>query len=130
MVNRVQLQQVILNLLVNAAEAMDSTTRRDRVLTVTSDQQQPSNVLITVEDSGPGMEPKDIERIFEPFYTTKPNGMGMGLAICRSIIQSHDGRLFVTPSRLGGLALHIALPAGPSGGTQKVGADAADSGLA
>jgi signal transduction histidine kinase len=109
---------------------MDSTTGRDRVLTVTSDQQQPSNVLITVEDSGPGMEPKDIERIFEPFYTTKPNGMGMGLAICRSIIQSHDGRLFATPSRLGGLALHIALPAGQSGGTQKVGADAADSGLA
>jgi signal transduction histidine kinase len=121
MVNRVQLQQVILNLLVNAAEAMDSTTGRDRVLTVTSDQGQPSNVLITVEDSGPGMDLKDIERIFEPFYTTKPGGMGMGLAICQSIIQSHDGRLFATPSRLGGLALHIALPAGPSGRTQKVG---------
>ena len=116
MVNRVRLQQVILNLLVNAAEAMDSTTGRDRVLTVTSDQGQPSNVLITVEDSGPGMDLKDIERIFEPFYTTKPNGMGMGLAICRSIIESHDGHLFATSSRLGGLALHIALPAGSSGG--------------
>jgi signal transduction histidine kinase len=108
--NRVQLQQVILNLLINAAEAMDITTDRARVLRVTSDQQELSGILITVEDSGPGMAPNDIERIFTPFYTTKPEGMGMGLAICRSIIESHGGRLSAAPGRLGGLAVHISLP--------------------
>jgi C4-dicarboxylate-specific signal transduction histidine kinase len=127
MANRVQLQQVILNLLVNAAEAMDSTTDRDRVLRVTSDQQEPASILITIEDSGPGVEPENMERIFTPFYTTKPEGTGMGLAICRSIIQSHNGRLFATLGRSCGLRLHISLPAGATGAIQKVGAEAVDS---
>jgi C4-dicarboxylate-specific signal transduction histidine kinase len=109
--NRVQLQQVILNLLVNAAEAMDSVTNRDRLLKVASERQTPSDVLITVEDSGPGMEPEKIKRIFEPFYTTKPDGMGMGLSICRSIVESHGGRLFATPRRDWGLAMQVSLPA-------------------
>jgi signal transduction histidine kinase len=117
----VQLQQVILNLLVNAAEAMDSTTDRDRVLRVTSDLRERSGILITVEDSGPGMEPKNIERIFEPFYTTKPGGMGMGLAICRSIIEAHEGRLSAVPGRAwGGLAIQISLPASAIGAAQKI----------
>ena len=106
---------------------MDSTSDRDRVLRVTSDQQDhPSGILITVEDSGPGVEPKNIERMFEPFYTTKPEGMGLGLAICRSIIEAHGGRLFAAPGRLGGLAMQISLPASATGATQKVGARVAD----
>jgi signal transduction histidine kinase len=127
--SRVQLQQVMLNLFINAAEAMRSTTDRDRVLRVTSDRQEPPGTLITVEDTGPGMEPENIERIFKPFYTTKSEGMGMGLAICRSIVEAHGGRLFATPGRLCGLALHIALPAGAIGGTQKIRAGATDAAL-
>ena len=104
--NRVQLRQVFLNLCVNAAEAMDSMIDRDRKLTVISEMQNPGRILITVEDSGPGMEPKNIERIFEPFYTTKPDGMGMGLSIFRSIIEEHGGCLLATPGRFSGLAMH------------------------
>ena len=111
MANRVQLQQVILNLCVNAADAMDSVTDRDRVLKVMSEQKSP-DVLITVEDSGVGVDPKNIERIFEPFFTTKTDGMGMGLSICRSIIEEHGGRLFATPGCMCGLAIQISLPAG------------------
>jgi C4-dicarboxylate-specific signal transduction histidine kinase len=108
--NRVQLQQVILNLCVNAVDAMDSVTDRDRVLKVMSERVS-SGVSITVEDSGVGVEPENIEHIFEPFYTTKSDGMGMGLSICRSIIEEHGGRLFVAPGRLCGLAIQISLPA-------------------
>ena len=128
--SRVQLQQVILNLVINAAEAMHSTTDRDRVLRVTSERQEATGILITVEDTGPGIEPENIERIFKPFYTTKSEGMGMGLAICRSIVEAHGGRLFATPGPSCGLALHIALPADAIGGTQKAGAEPADSTLA
>jgi C4-dicarboxylate-specific signal transduction histidine kinase len=124
--NQVQLQQVMLNLFINAAEAMRSTTGRAPVLRVTSDRQEPHGIVITVEDTGPGIEPENIERIFEPFYTTKSEGMGMGLAICRSIVEAHGGRLFATPGSSCGLALHIALPIG---GTQKIGAGAADAAL-
>jgi C4-dicarboxylate-specific signal transduction histidine kinase len=127
--SRVQLQQVMLNLFINAAEAMRSTTDRDRVLRVTSDRQEPPGILIAVDDTGPGIEPENIERIFKPFYTTKSEGMGMGLAICRSIVEAHGGHLFATPGRSCGLALHIALPAGAIGGTQKIGAGAADAAL-
>ena len=119
--NRVQLQQVILNLVVNAAEAMDFRTDRDRVLRVTSEQQDQSGIQITVEDSGPGMEPKNVELIFAPFYTTKPGGMGMGLAICRSIIEAHGGRLSAAPGSLGGLAMKISLPASAVGGASSTG---------
>jgi signal transduction histidine kinase len=108
--NRVQLQQVILNLCANAADAMDSVTDRDRVLKIISERQS-SSVSITVVDSGVGVEPNNIERIFEPFYTTKSDGMGMGLSICRSIIEEHGGRLFATSGRMCGLAIQISLPA-------------------
>jgi C4-dicarboxylate-specific signal transduction histidine kinase len=124
--NRVQIQQVILNLLVNAADAMDSVTDRERVLKVTSERQEPLGVLITVEDSGPGVEPKNVERIFEPFYTTKSKGMGMGLSICRSIVESCDGRLIATPGRSCGLAMQISLPAGKTDGAPKVGVNDTD----
>jgi C4-dicarboxylate-specific signal transduction histidine kinase len=124
--NRVQLQQVILNLLVNAVDAMDSLTDRDRMLQITANRQEPSGVLITVEDSGPGIAPENIERIFEPFYTTKPQGMGMGLTICRSIVEAHGGRLAAAPSRLGGLAMQISLPTSANGRMILIDADAAE----
>jgi signal transduction histidine kinase len=81
-------------------------------------------VLITIEDTGPGVESKDIERIFEPFYTTKSDGTGMGLSICRSIVHEHGGRLFATPGRPCGLAMQMSLPASTADGALKV--DAAE----
>jgi signal transduction histidine kinase len=122
--NRVQLQQVLLNLIANAVDAMTSVTDRDRVLKITSGTEYPSGVLIRIEDSGPGVEAKNIERIFEPFYTTKSDGTGMGLSICRSIVQEHGGRLFATPGRSCGLAMQISLPASTADGALKV--DAAE----
>jgi C4-dicarboxylate-specific signal transduction histidine kinase len=95
--NRVQLQQVILNLLTNAVEAMGSATNRARVLQVKSKLHESGGVLIMVEDSGPGIDPQDIDRILEAFFTTKSHGMGMALSICRSIIDAHHGRLWVSP---------------------------------
>jgi C4-dicarboxylate-specific signal transduction histidine kinase len=124
--NRVQLQQVILNLLINAVDAMDSMTDGNRMLKITTNRQEPSGVLITVEDAGPGIAPENIKRIFEPFYTTKPQGMGMGLTICRSIVEAHGGRLVAAPSRLGGLAMQISLPASANGRMILIDADAAE----
>ncbi len=108
--DRVQLQQVLLNLIVNAAEAMASVMDRERLLLVSSDIHATDGVVITVADSGTGIEPEDMIRIFEPFYTTKASGMGMGLAICRSIVESHGGRLSVTPVQPSGAAFHVAMP--------------------
>jgi C4-dicarboxylate-specific signal transduction histidine kinase len=110
MADRVRLQQVILNLVMNAVEAMDSVPDRPRVLQVTSGTYNSAGVVITVEDSGPGMEPKDTNRIFEPFYTTKSHGIGMGLSICRSIVEAHGGCLSASLCHPHGLALHITLP--------------------
>jgi signal transduction histidine kinase len=106
----VQLQQVLLNLIVNGAEAMASVTDRERQLRVSSDIDKTDTVIVTVADCGTGIDPKDLNQIFEPFYTTKATGMGMGLAICRSIVESHGGRLWVTPVLPYGTAFHIALP--------------------
>jgi signal transduction histidine kinase len=107
----VQLQQVILNLLTNAIEAMASINGQARVLRVSSARREPHDVLITVEDTGPGIDPKNMDHIFDSFFTTKSQGMGMGLSICRSIIEAHEGRLFVSPGAGGGTAFQIALPA-------------------
>jgi signal transduction histidine kinase len=109
--DRGQLRQVLLNLVMNATEAMDSVPDRTRLLRITSDAIRESpGVLITVEDSGPGIHPKDIDKIFEPFYTTKSQGMGMGLSICRSIVEAHGGRLIAEPGRVHGLVLRVSLP--------------------
>jgi PAS domain S-box-containing protein len=109
--NRIQLQQVMLNLFTNAIEAMDSVTDGQRLLQVTSTVQT-DGVVIAVEDSGSGMDPRNVDRIFDPFFTTKPHGMGMGLSICRSIIEAHNGRLFARSAADRGSVFEIVLPAG------------------
>jgi signal transduction histidine kinase len=110
--NRVQLQQVILNLIRNAIEAMNSVTNRARVLRITSEIHEPDSVLVSVEDSGTGIDPKDTDRIFDSFFTTKPQGTGMGLSICRSIIKGHQGRLWASSSGIHhGAVFNVLLPA-------------------
>lgn len=112
--NRVQLQQVILNLIANALDAMSSVNDRARVLRLKSQRRGSAEVLIAVEDSGPGIDPKSIDRIFEAFFTTKSEGMGMGLSICRSIIEAHGGRLSALPAAELGSVFQIILPAAES----------------
>ena len=106
-----QLQQVILNLVRNAADAMDSVSGRTRALRMKTAIHDPDSVLLSVEDSGAGIAPEDIDRIFESFFTTKSQGMGMGLSICRSIIEAHDGRLWASSSVDHGSVFNIVLPA-------------------
>ena len=95
--DRVQLQQVLLNLITNAIQAM-ATEEEPRVLCVKSDTHEGTFVIVSVADTGTGIERQDMDRIFSPLFTTKSDGMGMGLSICRSIIQAHDGRLWVSPN--------------------------------
>jgi signal transduction histidine kinase len=94
---------------------MDQVAEGARRLRVTSRPHEPDGVLITVEDSGAGIDPRDVKQIFEPFYTTKQQGMGLGLSICRSIVEAHGGRLSASPGTLHGLALRISLPTGGRG---------------
>ena len=108
----VLLQQVIANLITNAIEAMDTVTGRARTLRVKSVISEPDGVLIMVEDSGPGIDPENVDRIFNPFFTTKSQGMGIGLSICRSIIETHNGRLSARSVADRGLVFQIELPAG------------------
>jgi signal transduction histidine kinase len=107
----IQIQEVLHNLIVNAVEAMDSTAENLRVLTIAS-MPDAGGVRVTVEDFGIGIDAKKAEQIFEIFFTTKPTGMGMGLAICRSIIAAHDGRLWASPGTSGGTVFHVFLPDG------------------
>jgi PAS domain S-box-containing protein len=100
--DRVQLQQVLINLIVNGIDAMRSVTGRPRNLDITS-AKRVDGVLIRVQDSGTGVDPDNLERIFEPFFTTKRQGIGMGLSISRSIIESHGGRLWTEPGSLGAI---------------------------
>jgi C4-dicarboxylate-specific signal transduction histidine kinase len=92
-----QLQQVILNLISNAADAMRGVQDRAKLLRVQSEASETTGVAISVHDNGAGIDPKDVDRVFDAFFTTKSNGMGMGLAICRSIIEAHGGTLSVSP---------------------------------
>lgn len=108
--DRVQLQQVLLNLFLNAIEAMKSVMDRSRVLRIQTQLHDDCNVLVGVEDSGPGVDATHIEHLFEPFYTTKPNGLGMGLSISRSIVESHGGRLWVETHRSSGAKFQFTLP--------------------
>jgi len=110
MAAHMQLQQVVLNLIMNAVEAMSAIIGRDRCLTITAKPEGKSSVMIGIEDTGTGIDPVYLDRIFEPFFTTKSQGMGMGLAICRSIIETHSGRLTVSPRRPFGTSFFIVLP--------------------
>jgi len=106
--DRIQLQQVILNLMINAMQSMSGLTPAE--LTVKSGKDVTNRVVVSVVDSGRGLQEANVDRLFEPFYTTKPDGMGMGLAICRSIISDHKGRLWATPNMPRGAVFQFALP--------------------
>ena len=113
--DRVQLQQVIMNLILNAVEAMNMVDEAARELSISTRQDQTSDVLVAVQDSGPGVEPELLDKVFAAFYTTKNAGIGMGLSICRSIISAHGGRLWVEANRPRGAIFQFTLPAGPQG---------------
>ena len=106
--DRVQLQQVIVNLVMNAVEAM-SSVKGMRKLSINTDQDKTGGILVAVRDSGPGIDAEQFDRVFEPFYTTKASGVGMGLSICRSIIGAHGGRLWVDANQ-GGTVFQFTLP--------------------
>jgi PAS domain S-box-containing protein len=108
--DRVQLQQVVLNLILNAAEAMGSVEAEPRELLISTEQHH-TGVLVAVRDSGPGIDPTHLERVFETFYTTKSHGVGMGLSICRSIIDAHGGRLWAEANEPRGTIFQFTLPA-------------------
>ena len=108
--DRVQLQQVVINLITNAIDAMRSVTEHPRVLRVRSETNESDAVVVTVEDSGAGIDPKSTDRIFDTFYTTKSHGMGIGLAICRSIVEAHGGRISASPGNPHGAVFQVVLP--------------------
>jgi signal transduction histidine kinase len=108
--DRVQLQQVVLNLILNAVEAMSSVEAGPRELLISTEQTEANGVLVTVRDSGPGIDPEHVESVFEAFYTTKTSGVGMGLSICRSIIGDHGGRLWAGANEPGGSVFRFTLP--------------------
>jgi signal transduction histidine kinase len=108
--DQVQLQQVVLNLVMNGIEAMSSVGERARELVITTRNLDPDQVQVTVDDSGIGLDPDVRDKIFAPFYTTKPGGMGMGLSISRSILEAHGGRLWATAKDGPGAVFHFTLP--------------------
>ena len=108
--DRVQLQQVLLNLIINAIEAMRDAGEDERELLI-STRSEPDDVSVEVRDSGPGLTPAALDRVFEAFYTTKPNGLGLGLSICRSIIEAHNGRLWASADLPRGASFQFTLPA-------------------
>jgi signal transduction histidine kinase len=115
--DRIQLQQVMLNLLMNASEAMSTVSDRRRELLVTTDRGEATEVVIAVRDSGPGLDPRSLDRLFDAFYTTKPGGLGMGLAISRSIVEAHGGRLWATANDGPGATFQFTLPTRSPGGS-------------
>jgi hypothetical protein len=108
--DRVQLQQVLLNLILNAVEAMYAVEAEARELSISAEQSQANHVLVAVRDSGPGIDPANLDRVFEAFYTTKSSGAGMGLSICRSIIDAHGGRLWASANVPQGAIFQFTVP--------------------
>jgi PAS domain S-box-containing protein len=113
--DRIQLQQVILNLVMNAIDAMSSVSQWQRELSVATTKDESNGVVVAVRDSGTGLDPASLERMFEAFYTTKPDGMGMGLAISRTIIEAHGGQLSAAPNVPHGAVFRLELPADSRG---------------
>jgi signal transduction histidine kinase len=116
LVDRVQLQQVLLNLMTNAIDAMRATQDRPRRLQIRVGVGEGNGVRVAVQDCGSGIDPTDTDRIFEPFFTTKSGGMGLGLSICRSIIEAHGGRLWASPGAPHGAVFEFTLPGCNDGG--------------
>jgi signal transduction histidine kinase len=110
--DRVQLQQVILNLILNSMEAMTPVKDRPRILSIKSQLQRTNDVEVSFYDTGVGLDPTSVERVFDAFFTTKSNGTGMGLSICRSILEAHNGRIFATPRVPYGAVFQFSLPRG------------------
>jgi signal transduction histidine kinase len=108
--DRVQVQQVILNLVLNAVEAMSSVEAGARELLISTDQSETNSIVVAVRDSGPGVDPEDHERVFQAFYTTKSSGVGIGLSICRSIIEAHGGQLWADANEPCGAVFQFTLP--------------------
>jgi PAS domain S-box-containing protein len=113
--DRIQLQQVLLNLIMNAIEAMSGVGAGPRTLWISSERVASTEVVITVRDSGPGLDPQYLDRLFDAFYTTKPHGLGLGLAISRRIIEAHGGRLWATANTPHGAVLQFTVPIGSEG---------------
>src|SRR5262249_44676568 len=113
--DRIQLQQVLLNLMMNAIDALSGVGAGPRTLRVSSENVASTEVLITVRDSGPGFDAQSLARLFEAFYTTKPHGLGLGLAISRRIIEAHGGRLWATANAPQGAVLQFTVPTGGAG---------------
>jgi C4-dicarboxylate-specific signal transduction histidine kinase len=105
-----QLQQVIVNLVTNAIEAISISGRSPRIIRVSTDSNENGEVLTIVEDSGSGIDLQVLDCIFDPMFTTKPEGMGLGLSICRSIVEGHGGRLWVSPNPAGGSIFQFSIP--------------------
>jgi signal transduction histidine kinase len=114
--DRIQLQQVLLNLIMNAIEALSGVSAGPRALRVSSERGAATEVVIAVRDSGPGFEPQHLDRLFDAFYTTQPQGLGLGLAISRRIIEAHGGRLWATAHTPHGAVVQFTLPLGSKEG--------------
>jgi C4-dicarboxylate-specific signal transduction histidine kinase len=109
--DRIQLQQVVMNLIINAVEAMNRVSDRPRELTIASGEDDTNAVFVELRDNGPGIDTGELDQLFQSFYTTKPDGIGMGLAISRSIAEAHGGRLSAAPNQPHGAIFRLTLPA-------------------
>jgi signal transduction histidine kinase len=114
--NKVQLQQVILNLTMNAIEAMHAT--QPRILKVRTELGKPATVHVSISDTGTGIDPANVDHVFGALFTTKERGMGMGLSICKSVIENHNGRIWVTTGSMRGTTFHFELPTKAAGHTK------------
>ncbi len=116
--DRVQLQQVLINLVTNACDAMAEVPREARALKISTALDREGVVLISVCDAGPGIAEEKLEQVFEPFFTSKANGMGLGLSVCRTIVNAHGGKLWAERNSDRGATFHLLLPVSPPGAGQ------------